>query len=180
MNKDSWKDIKGYEGLYQVSSSGRIKSLSRTVIDNRGKKIVLREKVLKCTSGKKGYTQVSLRKNSKTYISLIHRLVAEAFIPNPENKPEVHHKNHIRDDNRVENLEWVTYLENRSGDIGWGVQNKQLAEKYSKSVTIDGIFYKSYSLASTATGINRKTIGKYIENNDPYFKEHIIIGGNHE
>ena len=99
-----WKDIKKFEGIYQVSNLGNIKSLN----NNKTKK----EKILKLNKDKKGYLYVDLYKNNKSKRFVVHRLVAEAFIPNPENKPCIDHINTIRDDNRVENLRWVTYKEN--------------------------------------------------------------------
>ena len=94
-----WKDIKGYEGLYQISNKGRVKSLG----NNKTKK----EKIL--SPGKhKGYFYVSLYKNRKEKKYSIHRLVAQAFLPNPDNLPVVNHKDENKLNNNVENLEWCT------------------------------------------------------------------------
>ena len=109
MEKEIWKDIKGYEGLYQVSNLGRIKSFNYW---NQGK-----IRILKLRFHKEGYLIVSLNKNTKTKIKFVHRLIAEAFIPNPENKPEIDHINGIRDDNRIENLRWVTRKENMNNEL---------------------------------------------------------------
>lgn len=101
---ETWKDIEGYEGFYQVSDQGRVKSLVRK---NR-----IKEKLLKTTPSGRGYPMVALcRDGTQAYLT-IHRLVATAFIPNPENKECINHKNGIKTDNRVENLEWATYREN--------------------------------------------------------------------
>ena len=113
--EEIWKDIEGYEGLYQVSNLGRVKSLNRDHQANSrwGKtmKRVIKEKLLK--EDKTGrYLRVSLSKNGIKQRFSINRLVAQAFIPNIKNKPQVNHKDGNRDNNQVENLEWCTAKEN--------------------------------------------------------------------
>lgn len=110
-----WKDIKGYEGLYQVSNLGRIKSLDRKV--KTGIKYneykISKSKILKLNQKRNGYLSVDLSKENTVKTISVHRLVALNFIPNPENKEEVNHINAKKYDNRVENLEWVTKEENK-------------------------------------------------------------------
>lgn len=112
-NKIIWKDIPGYEGLYKVSNTGKIFS----VVTNRELSVIQK---------KDGYTCISLcdkDHNKKQY--RIHQLVAKAFIPNPNNLPMINHKNEIKNDNRVENLEWVTAQQNSS----YGSRPERVSEK---------------------------------------------------
>lgn len=115
-----WKDIKEYEGLYQVSNLGRVRSLDRTYIAyNRFCDIetYIKGKILKNVYNKKGYQYVGLHKDGKRKNIFVHRLVAETFLPNPDNKPCVNHINTVRDDNRVENIEWCTHKENNNNPL---------------------------------------------------------------
>jgi len=110
-----WKDVIGFEGLYMVSNMGNVKSLNRWIeFANNGTRAkhlykgrLLRPRIVR------GYSVVSLCKNGKADQRKVHRLVAQAYIPNPENKPEVNHKNGIKGDNSVGNLEWSTRKENQ-------------------------------------------------------------------
>ena len=114
--EEIWKDIKGYEDFYQVSNQGRIRSVERKIYKSNNTKQISKSYILKFEKGK-GYNYVHLFKNGIRKRIAVHRLVAEAFIPNPENKPEVDHINTIRDDNRVENLRWVTPKENMNNPL---------------------------------------------------------------
>lgn len=105
-NEEIWKDIIGYEGLYQVSSLGRVRSLDRYVKYSNGQIHLHKGKVLSLVKSNLGYLLVSLCCNGKYKSISVHRLVAQAFIENPDNLPEVNHRNEDKTDNRVENLEF--------------------------------------------------------------------------
>lgn len=104
--KEIWKDIKNYEGLYQVSNLGRVKSLPRNT-NNQYKNGVIRQNIIRG----KGYYYINLY-NKSTKLFTIHRLVAEAFIPNPSNLPCINHIDGNKLNNRIDNLEWCSYSNN--------------------------------------------------------------------
>lgn len=115
MQSEIWKPVPGYEGKYEVSNLGRIKSLSRKTIGKGGGEYPVKERIMKpYICGRNiGYLCVELC--AKTYC--VHRIVALAFIPNPDNKPEIDHINCNHFDNRIENLRWVTRLENANNPL---------------------------------------------------------------
>lgn len=138
--KEIWKDIKDYEGLYQISNFGRVKSI------RFGK-----ERILKPGTNGKGYLYVGLWKNGKVKNFRIHRLVAEAFLEIPEELKhlkgthylQVNHKDENKQNNNVENLEWCTH----SYNINFGTRNERVAKKCSKPVvqyTLDGVFVREW------------------------------------
>lgn len=111
MNLETWKDIPGFEGHYQASTLGQVRSIDRTVLRN-GKPMKLKGKVLKPSPTEKGYLYVNLSIESKPKPHKVHRLVALTFLPNPDDKPAINHVNNDRIDNSVQNLEWCTNQEN--------------------------------------------------------------------
>lgn len=116
-----WRDIEGYEGLYQVSNKGRVKSLKY------GK-----ERILKSHDNGRGYVDVQLSKDSTRKYIKVHRLVAQAFIPNQNNLSEVNHKDENKKNNCVENLQWMRHIDN----CNYGTRNERISRKilqYSKS-----------------------------------------------
>ena len=131
--EEIWKDVYGYEGKYQVSNLGRVKSLNYRHTGN--------EQILEPRKVGKGYLRVSLYNNGEEDQQLVHRLVAEAFIPNPEGKPEVDHINNKpgnkatnKMDNRVENLRWVTSIENKNNGLSKPVMCVETGTEYPSAM----------------------------------------------
>ena len=170
--REEWRDIDGFKGLYQISNLGQVKSLPRHR-QNHSKLQKIEEKILKLTPTKQGYLQVILCKNGKVFSKRVHRLVAEAFIPNPDNKATVNHKNGDKTKNIVDidniygestNLEWSTYSENLKHAFQTGLNKSPATNKFgknnwlSKSVeqyTIDGLFVKKWdSIADVERDLN--------------------------
>lgn len=151
MNKEIWKDIVGYEGLYQVSNFGRIKSL----YNYRGKGNILIPRL------KRGYLTIGLRKNKIRKWKTIHRLIAQTFIPNPHNYPVVNHKNENKLDNRIENLEWCTIAYNNC----YGTRLKNVKRKVSKPViqyNLKGKYLKEFESISDAARAVKTSAGNIV------------------
>lgn len=110
--KEEWKNIEGYEGLYQVSSKARVKSLERKSKHHKGGISILKERILKNTLSVFGYCVVTLCDKTKRKTFKVHRLFAKQFIPNPYNKPCINHIDGDKANNSTQNLEWCTYSEN--------------------------------------------------------------------
>jgi len=132
-----WKDIIGYEGLYQISNSGKVKSLLRKAKNSRGSDKVYPEKLLKLKTNNDGYFAVTLIKNHVKKTINIHRLVACAFIDNLQNKKTVNHINGVKTDNNVNNLEWATVYENIQHAIKHGLRKAPKGEKHGNSKLTD-------------------------------------------
>lgn len=125
-----WKDIPGYENLYRVSTFGNVKSYKKIGWMNRNNCTrIFKPKDLN-PSHSHGYLNVRLTKNKKSKLLFVHRLVLLAFIPNPENKPQVNHKNGIKTDNRIDNLEWVTAVENIAHSLKTGLAIRKSGEDH--------------------------------------------------
>ena len=162
-----WKPVKGYEGLYEVSNKGNVRSLDRYVMHGN-RCCLLKGKPKKAYFISTGYLMVDLYKNSQRTHYLIHRLVAEAFIPNPSNLPCIDHINTIRTDNRVENLRWCTRKENSNNPL----TIEHIISQKNKSVYyIDEqgkrISFKSMTEAARKIGCSSSTITRALKENRP-------------
>lgn len=147
MPSEIWKDIQNFEGLYQISTLGKIKSLNYRRTG--------REKILKPTKNN-GYLDIILYKDSKYEHHLIHRLVAEAFIPNPDNLPQVNHKDENKLNNVTNNLEWC----NAKYNSNYGTKSLRFSKSRGKSVKCveTGTIYHSAREAERQTGIDNTQI----------------------
>lgn len=161
-----WKDIVGYEGLYQVSNNGRIKSLPRHGTSNQ-------EKILKQHTDSKGYKRLWLCKEGVQKNHKVHRLVAMAFIPNPDNLPQVNHKDEDKQNNSASNLEWC---DNRYNCI-YNERNVKTGQKLSKKVRCleTDVVYNSVAEAARMTGLSHSNIvyccqGKFKQIKGYHFK----------
>lgn len=174
--KEIWKDVKDYEGLYQVSNLGRVYTFKRN-------------KLMTPVKCRKGYLRIKLRVNNCAKSVAVHRLVAQAFIPNPENKPQVNHIDEDKTNNVVSNLEWVTNKEN----CNHGTKIQRGIDSVSKPILHihNGITteYKNAVIASELTGmstagirtqcdrervINKNNYFIYKNNNIPKYYEYIF------
>ncbi len=175
--EEIWKDIEDYEGLYQVSDLGRIKSLERDVVYSKNKKPAARcERILKQHLNNAGYLFVTLAKNGINKMLYVHRLTAFAFVPNPDNKPEVNHINSNKLDNRAINLEWNTPSENILHSYKHGFRIAPWQGKFGKDncfskqviqFTKDGKYINEYPSivdARNVTGVIHQSISSCCNN----------------
>lgn len=154
MEKEIWKDIKGYEGLYQISNLGRVKSLERICFQSPLKKRKINEKIMKFDkSSKAGYIRISLNKDGNKKKYSVHRLVAQTFIPNPHNYPQINHIDENKQNNNINNLEWCTVKYNNNYGSRKGLNFKKIIQFDTIGNKI--AIYESINEASRKTNITR-------------------------
>lgn len=164
--EEEWRDIEEFKGLYQVSNFGRVKSLERYSIQGH----LIDEKIIKPYPNNSGYLDVSLYIDGKRYHRKIHRLVAEAFIPNPEHLNEVDHIDTDKNNNIVTNLRWVTHSENHLNPLTVQLKSKNLkgikwpeerCEKLRKKVCVfkDGVFIHKFNSYKELDEKSKEVIG---------------------
>lgn len=151
MESEIWKDVVGYEGLYQVSNLGRIKSLDRRARIHNGAYRQVKGHIVPIRKGEKtNYPFVGLTKNHNASLIRVHRIVAEAFIPNPNNYPQVNHKDGDKTNNCVSNLEWVTCSQN----IKHAYDNRLNKRARPVECLKDGVVIKTYKSALEAEKVD--------------------------
>ncbi len=181
--KEIWKDIKGYEGKYQVSNFGRVKSLYQEYMGGwRKQQLIVRpETILKSPCNSDGYPLVGLSKNNKRKSFKVHRLVAQEFIPNLYNLPEINHKNGNKNDNSINNLEWCTPQENVIHGINilgnrraYGIRQHlaKLNDDLVKKIKMEFNEGKTPYELSPIYNVNARTLYR-IKNNETW--KHVII-----
>ena len=174
-----WKPVKNYEGLYEVSDLGLVKSLDR-VHDLGNRKCLYRGKLMQARDNGMGYLRIKLSKNNKARRVMLHRVIAEAFIPNPFNYKTVNHKDGNKKNNTISNLEWCTQKQNVKHAIKMGLIDIEKLKRRSSKIgkkTITKIaghnsisvfntntktYYKSITEAASCNGLNRKKLSKMI------------------
>lgn len=166
MTEEIWKPIEGYEGLYEVSSYGRVRSLDRYVKGKNESYRLRKGKVLSLLKGECGYLQVNLYYNRNIYIKYVHRLVAQAFLPNPDNLPMINHKDEDKTNNNVTNLEWCTAKYNAN----YGTRNIRVKETAIKNGYWSGLSKEECHKKWLEN--NKDYHKKWRENNKDYHKEY--------
>lgn len=164
-----WKPVVGYEGIYEVSSLGRIRSLPRIVKSRSPNGRLMKGKIRKPNFRSHGYIQFNLydKENKNFAARNLHRIIAMAFIPNPENKPEVNHIDANPSNNSLSNLEWVTHKENIVHAVKIGLLRDQKGQKNNMVVLSDDDVIKIKTMLK-----NGLTYYKIHEN----FFSHVSIG----
>lgn len=156
--KEEWRDIPGYEGIYQASNLGNIRSNYTKL---QGHPTRSKGGILKATSNNNGYLSVALYKDGKKKKYLIHRLIATTFIPNPNNLPQINHKDENRHNNHADNLEWCTARYNNWYGTA-RIRSAITAGKPVQQFTLSGFLiaeYKSSAIAAELLGLTKNGIG---------------------
>jgi|SRR5690625_41910 len=181
MNNEIWKDVVGYEGFYQVSNLGNVRSTHRVVRGKGGSPKLLNSVVLKQEEMHDGYLRVGLSKNGTCKRFPVHRLVAEAFISNPNKHPVVNHKDEIKSNNHASNLEWCTQSYNvmygdgikkvLSNENYWLTRNnKKIKATHAKT----GEVLKFFSMREAdREGFSRRSVGRAIQRYPYIYKGYI-------
>lgn len=157
--KEIWKDIKGYEGLYQISNKGRVKSLARVIKRNNGRELPLKERIKNDVYDNKGYSRINLSKNGKSKKHSVHRLVANAFLIKQKHQDQVNHIDGDKKNNDVSNLEWCTGKENVRHSYAIG-KASHVGERNTFATINDDIAREIIKLKDS--GLTAKKVGQKV------------------
>ena len=170
LHNEEWRDVVGWEGFYQVSNLGRVKSLSRSIVYKDGREYTYPSKIIKNQKVSTGYRSVMFYGVNGKKQYYVHRLVAETFIPNPKNLGDVNHKDGCKTNNIILNLEWCSRSDNQKhaykNGLNWAHIGEAIKEgsrpviQYAQSGEIVAE-YDSASKAAKASGYNQGQISKY-------------------
>lgn len=163
--EELWKPVPGFDGMYEVSNMGRVKSCKRTRKSKAGSLSNVQERILKPRSDKNGYLEVALSKDGKLHYYRCHRLVAIAFIPNPNHFPVINHKDEDVTNNVVNNLEWCSVSYNTRYSV----------YKVSQKVVYDGVVFPSIKALARHLNVDSKSIRYRLNVGGLYKGKHTII-----
>ena len=167
LTQEYWVPIPNYEGYYEISTIGNIRSIKRSILTKSGYLKPEKERIITQRISNKGYSTVTLSKNGQSKSQHVHRLLAQAFIPNPENKATVNHLNGDKLDNRIENLEWATYSENAIHAYKSGLYKSNERKRRLIIDTCSGEKYTSIKKAAVHLNINYSTCRNYLSGHSP-------------
>jgi len=161
-----WKDVEGYEGYYSVSNFGAIKSHKRKITRRNGRSQTFNERICKQVNKGNNRVMVALFREGKADYRLVHRLVANAFISNPESKPQINHKDGNPLNNKLENLEWCTDKENMKHAIENGLNNRYVLDLEEEEEIIKKYNDSNDSVSSLSReyNVSRRTIKRIVNN----------------
>lgn len=184
MKEENWKDIKGYEGLYQCSNNGNIRSLDRYVYEHIGKKQFRKGQIIIPRLNKNGYLQFALNKESKRKMVYVHVIIASTFLDNPNSFVTVNHKDGNKLNNCVENLEWCSYSDNnlhsyralhrKAADEGSTPKPVYIIDTINKSLQ----YFKSITDTSAFIKLSHTQINRYIHSNRKWKGRYIFLTDN--
>ena len=174
--EEIWKDIKDFEGLYKVSNLGNVKSSERRVKNGKNTFRTQKERLVKLKPNleRNGYVYCMLYKDNKAYSKQVHRLVALAFIQNPDNLPQVNHKDGNKENNSIDNLEWVTDIQNKKHAWKTGLANAEHRKQKIKCIQTGEVF-ESVVKCSEIMNIDRSSIFKQLKGEKEYVKGYSFI-----
>lgn len=164
MIANMWRDINGYEGLYQISDTGEVKSLERTRVGKNGSTVIVTECIRKQKTDKDGYKEVALCKDGKMKYYRVHRLVAEAFLENPNDYTIINHKDENPANNNASNLEWCTQQYNRQYSL----------HKSSTVIECNRVIYPSIRECARVLGIDTKNIRYHLNKGTLYKGQYLF------